>query len=70
MIEKVHTAEHSSAEGYLVNLALHDHAWFKFDNKKVCFAFEEATRGTSYSTSIKLFQKSKDERIVFFAIIN
>ena len=65
-----YTETHGSIDGDLINLASHDHPWFQSDNEKVYYALEEATRGTSYATSLKPFQRTKDGRRAFFALFD
>ena len=57
-----HSTEHGSVKGELIARASHTHALFRDDNSVVYYHLEEATRGTSYAASIKLFQKGKDGR--------
>ena len=49
-------------EGELIARASHTHALFRDDNSVVYSHLEEATRGTSYTASIKPFQRGKDGR--------
>ena len=57
-----HSTEHGSVEGELIARASHTHTFFRDDNSVVYYHLEEATRGTSYATSIKPFQRGKDGR--------
>ena len=47
-------------------LSSHDNALLKEDNAEVCIFLEEATRSTTYSASIKHFQKKKDDQNAWF----
>ena len=53
---KPHSARYGSVEGDLVARASHNHPLFREDNAEVYYLVEEATRGTSYSASIKPYQ--------------
>jgi hypothetical protein len=65
-----HSTEHGSVEEELIARASHVHALYRQDNASVYYKLEEATRGTNYAASIKPFQRSKDGRAAFKAIIN
>jgi hypothetical protein len=65
-----HSAEHGSVEDELVARASHDHALFRDDNASVYHYLEEATRATSYAASIKPFQRRKDGRGAWLAIVS
>ena len=49
--------------------ASHNHAIYRDDNAKVYYLLEEATRDTNCSTSIKLFQRAKNGREAWLAMI-
>ncbi len=66
---KPHSLEHGSIEADLVARASHDHALFCDDNSKVYHYLEEATCGTQYAPSIKPFQRKKDGRSAWMAIL-
>ena len=55
-----HSTDHGSVDGELVARAAHTHALFRDDNSVAYYHLEEATRGTSYAASIKLFQIGED----------
>jgi hypothetical protein len=55
-------------EEELVARASHAHALYRDDNASVYYFLEEATRGTSYSASIKPFQQRKDGRGAWLAL--
>ena len=57
-----HSAATGLVEAELVERASHAHPLFREDNAKVYFYLEEATRSTSYATSVKSFQRRKDGR--------
>ena len=61
---------HGSVEGELVARASHTHPNYRDDNQAVYFFLEEATRSTSYAASISPFQRSKNGRDAFMAIVN
>jgi hypothetical protein len=70
LANKPYSEAHASVEGELVARASHDHALFSDDNAKVYFYLEEATRTTSYAASIKPFQRLKQGRLAWFAIVH
>ena len=61
---------HGSVEDELIARASHDHANYRDDTATVYYCLEEATRGTSYAGSIKPFQRRRDGRGAFLAIVN
>jgi hypothetical protein len=65
-----HSVEHGSIETDLIYHASHGHPLFRGDNQAMYYKLEEATRGTIYAPSIKPFQKSKDGRGAWFAVVN
>ena len=64
-----HSTEHGSVEDELVARASHDHALFRDDNASVYHYLEEATRSTAYAASIKPFQRTKNGRGAWMALI-
>jgi hypothetical protein len=58
-----------SVEEELVQRGSHDHALFREDNALVYFYLEEATRSTSYAASIKPFQRTKNGRGAWLAMV-
>jgi hypothetical protein len=64
-----HSMEHGSVEQELIALAKHTHPLYRDDNSQVYFYLEEATRSTVYSASIKPFQRSRDGRGAWLALI-
>ena len=60
---------HGSVEDELIARASHEHAKFKDDKAKVHYYLEEATRSTSYAASIKPFQRGKDGRGAWLALV-
>ena len=58
-----------SVEEELVQRGSHDHALFREDNALVYFYLEEATRSTSYAASIKPFQRAKNGRGAWLAMV-
>ena len=69
MTNQPHSLEHGSVELELVNRASHDHPLFRDDNSKLYYLLEEATRSTQYAASIKPFQRRKDGRGAWMALI-
>ena len=65
-----HSTIAGSIEQELISRGSHNHPLFRDDRASVYYKLEEATRGTSYAASIKPFQRSKDGRGAFDAIIN
>ena len=68
MNRQPYSATHGSVEGELIARASHTHPLFREDNAAVYYYLEEATRGTSYSASIKPFQRRKDGRGAWTAL--
>jgi hypothetical protein len=64
-----YSEEHGSVEAEMIARASHVHALFREDNAKVYYYLEEATRGTTYAASIKPFQRRKDGRSAWFALV-
>jgi hypothetical protein len=65
-----HSTEHGSVEAELVARAQHNHALYRDDNANVYYKLEEATRTTAYAASIKPFQRTKNGRGAFQALVN
>ncbi len=65
-----HSAEHGSVEMELIARASHVHALFREDNSALYYKIEEATRGTAYAASIKPFQRMKNGRGAWLALVN
>jgi hypothetical protein len=65
-----HAEEHGSVEAELIARALHTPPLFRDDNALLYYLIEEATRGTGYAASIKPFQRAKDGRSAFNAMIS
>lgn len=61
--------EYGSAEAELIARASHNHPLFREDNASVYFLLEEATRSTGYAASIKPFQREKNGRAAWLAIV-
>jgi hypothetical protein len=70
MAGQPHSTEAGSVEMELTNRASHNHPLFREDNEAVYHRLEEATRGTSYAASLKPYQRTKDGRGAFEAIIS
>jgi hypothetical protein len=65
-----HSTHAGSIEQELIDRASHTHALFRDDNAStVYYKLEEATRGTTFAASIKPFQRMKNERGAYTAII-
>jgi hypothetical protein len=65
-----HSATAGSVKVELINRGSHNHPFFRDNRATVYYKLEEATRGTLYAALIKPFQKFKDGRGAFDAIIN
>jgi hypothetical protein len=70
MAGQPHSTEAGSVEMELTLRASHIHPLFREDNEAVYHRLEEATRGTSYAASLKPYQRTKDGRGAFQAIIS
>ena len=68
-INQAYSATHGSILNDLIHRAGHDHGLFEQDNAEVYFKLEEATRGTQYADSIKPFQRLKNGRAAFRAMV-
>lgn len=68
--QRPYSNEHGSVEGELIARLSHASPIFRDDNSKVYSFLEEATRGTSYSSSLKPYQRTKNGRAAFQAILN
>lgn len=64
-----HSLEHGFVEEELVARALHDHPLYRADNAKEYFYVEEVTRTTAFAASIKPYQRTKDDRAAWKALI-
>lgn len=64
-----HSTVHGSVEDELVARASHTHALFRDDNSTLYHYLEEATRGTAFAASIKPFQRTKNGRGAWMALI-
>jgi hypothetical protein len=65
-----YSADHGSVEDELITRATHNQPLYCQDNATVYYKLEEATRATNYAASIKPFQRAKNGRAAFKAIIN
>jgi hypothetical protein len=65
-----HSIEHGAIEIELIARASHGHPLFREDNSTMYYKIEEATRATPYAASIKPFQKSKNGRGAWLAVLN
>jgi hypothetical protein len=57
-------------EAELIARSSHQHPLFRGDNANVYHYLEEATRSTSYAASIKPFQRTKDVRGAWMALVS
>lgn len=64
-----YATEHGSVEGELIARASHTHPLFRDDNAQVYFLLEEATRSTGYAASIKPYQRAKNGRGAWLALV-
>eukprot|EP00980_Cylindrotheca_fusiformis_P022532 scaffold9418_cov135-Cylindrotheca_fusiformis.AAC.1 len=62
--------EFGSLKDELIARASHTHVLYKNDNELVFHKMEIATRNTSYSASIKPFERNKDGRGAYLALIS
>ena len=69
VINQPYTEEHGSILDDLINRASHTHGLYPKDNAALYFKLEESTRGTPYVDSIKPFQRRKDGRGAFLAMV-
>ena len=65
-----YTDEHKSVEGDMIARASHTHGLYAADNAAVYFKLEEATRGTTQADTISPYQKKKDGRAAFLALLS
>jgi hypothetical protein len=65
-----HSTEAGCIERELIDRASHNHPLFRDDSATVYYKLEEATRGTSFAASIKPFQRTKNGRGAYNAIIS
>ena len=61
---------HGSVEEDLINRADHTHGLYREDNALVYFKLEEATRGTAQADTISPYQKKKDGRAAYLALLS
>ena len=66
---KPHSEYHGSVEAELVDRASHTHTLYGDDNSIVYSKLEEATCSTPYTASSKPFQRLKDGRTAWMALI-
>ena len=64
-----HSDMHGSVEGELIARLDHTSPLYRDDNQQVYHLLEEATRSTVYSASLKPFQRMKDGRAAYLALI-
>ena len=67
--DQPHSTEHGSVEAELIARSSHGHALYRDDNSSVYHYLEEATRSTVYAASIKPFQRGKDGRGAWLALV-
>ena len=60
---------HGLVEANMIAQGSHEGAIFRQDNKSVYFKLEEATRNTNKAATIKPFQRQKDGRAAYLALI-
>jgi len=65
-----HSTEHGSVEMELIARALHTHPLYREDNSLVYYKIEEGVRGTQFAASIKPYQRNKNGRGAWLALIN
>ena len=64
-----HSTVHGSVEAEMIFRASHSHVSYAEDNSKVYYLVEEATRATQYAATIKPYQRGKDGRGAFLALV-
>ena len=64
-----YSEEHGSVEDELIARASHTHALYQTDNAEVYYKIEEATRGTIYAASLKPYQRRKNGRDAWIALV-
>lgn len=67
---KPHSEAHGSIEGEMISRLSHTSPIFRDDNAQIYHYLEEATRSTVYSSSLKPFQRSKNGRGAFLALMS
>ena len=67
---KSYSSATGSVEAELVERASFDHALYRSDNAKVYAYIEEAVRTSPYNASIKPFQRMKDGRGAYRALVS
>ena len=67
-VGKPHSSEYGSVEADMVALSSHNHPLYRDDNAQVYFALEQGLRGTSYLSSIKPFQRTRNGREAYFSV--
>ena len=61
--------EHGSIEEEMIEFVPHSHPLFKNDLVSVYYYLKEATYSTQYASSIKLYQRNKNGRDAWLAIV-
>jgi hypothetical protein len=65
-----YSEQHGSVEGELIARASRAHPLYRDDNSSVYYLLEEATRGTSYTPTIKPHQQTKNGREAWRSLVN
>ena len=65
-----YSTEHGSVEEELIARASHGHTLYRADNGSVYHYLEIATRSTTYAASIKPFQRTRNGREAWLALLN
>jgi hypothetical protein len=65
-----HSKQQGSVKGELIARASHTHPLFRDGNSAMYYLLEEATRGTTYAPTIKLYQQSKQGREAWCSLVN
>ena len=68
-LSQPYSEEYGSVEEDMIARASHSNGLYADDNAEVYYKLEEATRSTTYAASIAPFQKKKDGRSAFLAIV-
>ena len=69
-VGKAYSEQYGSIEEELINRATHNHPLFRVDNEAVYMELEAATRNTQFAAAIAPFQRRKDGRAAYVALIS
>jgi hypothetical protein len=69
MVRQPYSTEHGSMEEELIARLSHGSPVYRDDNKAVYNYLEEATRGTAYHSTVQTYQRSKNGRSAWLALL-